>query len=36
MEQASARPLAELSPEELEALWAAAKRELRARKEERE
>lgn len=34
MEQASARPLGELSLDELEALWAAAKRELKAREQE--
>jgi XTP/dITP diphosphohydrolase/ATP diphosphatase len=28
MERASVRPLEELSPDELEALWAAAKRKL--------
>jgi len=30
MEIASARPLEELAPEELEALWAAAKKKLAA------
>jgi hypothetical protein len=28
MEEASVRPLEELAPEELEALWAGAKRKL--------